>query len=44
MEKVNIILEQAGYCKERNVDISAILHMYGECGYHYNSKRLYAKK
>lgn len=28
MEEVNILLEQVGYCEERNVDISAILHMY----------------
>ncbi len=39
MEKVNILLEQAGYCEERNVDISDILHMYEECGYHYNAKQ-----
>lgn len=39
MEKVNILLEQAGYCEERNIDISAILNMYEECGYRYNAKQ-----
>lgn len=39
MEKVNFLLEQAGYYVERNVDISSILHMYQECGYHYNDKQ-----
>lgn len=39
MEKVNFLLQQAGYFKERNVDISAILHMYKEFGYHYNDKQ-----
>ena len=39
MEKANILLEKAGYFKERNVDVSAILHMYEECGYHYNVKQ-----
>ena len=37
MEKVDIFLERAGYFEERNVDISAILHMYEEYGYHYNA-------
>lgn len=39
MEGVNSLLEQAGYFEERNVDISAILHMYEECGYLYNDKQ-----
>lgn len=39
MEKVNILLEHAGYYEERNVDISAILHMYEEYGYCYDAKR-----
>ena len=39
MEKVNFLLEQAGYSEERNVDISVILHMYEEYGYHYNDKQ-----
>lgn len=39
MEKVNFLLEQAGYFEERNVDISAILHMYEEYGYHFNDKQ-----
>ena len=38
-KKVNFLLEQAGYFEERNVDISAILHMYEECGYHYSDKQ-----
>ena len=39
MEEANILLEKAGYFRERNVDTSAILHMYEECGYHYNAKQ-----
>ena len=39
MEKVNILLEQAGYCEERTVDISDILHMYEENSYHCNAKQ-----
>ena len=39
MEKANILLEQAGYFEERNVDSSAILHMYEKYGYHYNAKQ-----
>lgn len=31
------LLKRAGYFEERNVDISAILHMYQEYGYHYNA-------
>lgn len=34
-----MLLEQAGYFEERNIDISSILHMYQECGYHYNVKQ-----
>lgn len=37
MEKVDNLLKRAGYSEERNVDISAILHMYEEYGYHYNA-------
>ena len=37
MEKVDNLLKLAGYSEERNVDISAILHMYQEYGYHYNA-------
>lgn len=36
---MNFLLKQAGYFEERNVDISAILHMYKECGYYYNDKQ-----
>lgn len=36
MEKVNVILNQAGYFKGRKTDISTILRMYEECGYCYN--------
>lgn len=39
MEKVDILLKQAGYFKERKEDISAILHMYEENGYHYNDEQ-----
>ena len=39
MEKVNFLLEQAGYFEERNVDVSAILRMYEECNYHYDVKQ-----
>lgn len=39
MEKVNFFLKQAGYFGERKVDISAILHMYNECGYHYSDRQ-----
>lgn len=39
MEKVNFLLEQAGYFEDRNVDVSAILRMYEECNYHYDVKQ-----
>lgn len=37
MEKVYDLLNQAGYFEEREVDISDILQMYEEYGYHYNT-------
>lgn len=39
MEKVDFLLEQAGYFEDRNVDVSAILRMYEECNYHYDVKQ-----
>ena len=39
MKKVSMFLEQAGFFEERNVDISAILHMYEVHGYHLNDKQ-----
>lgn len=37
MEKVCELLKKAGYFEERVVDISDILQMYEEYGYHYNT-------
>ncbi|MBD5499405.1 MAG: hypothetical protein HDR11_16940 [Lachnospiraceae bacterium] len=37
MERGNDLLKQAGYFVEREVDISDILQMYEEYGYHYNT-------
>lgn len=39
MEKVDNLLEQAGYFEDRKVDISAILYMYEKCGYHCGAKQ-----
>lgn len=39
MEKVDNLLKQAGYFEGRRVDISDILQMYEESGYHYNAKQ-----
>ena len=45
MEKISILLEQAGYYEERNVDISYILHMYENNGYHCNAnQKLFIEK
>ena len=39
MEKIDNILKQAGYFEGRRVDISDILQMYEECGYHHNANQ-----
>ncbi len=38
-EDGNFLLKQAGYFEERDIDISTILHMYKEYGYHYSDKQ-----
>ncbi|MBQ7775362.1 MAG: SUKH-3 domain-containing protein [Lachnospiraceae bacterium] len=40
MEEVKNILRKAGYFKERSVDISEIVDMYEECGYHYDINQI----
>lgn len=39
MEKVSNFLKQAGYFEGRKIDITDILKMYEEYGYHYNVKQ-----
>jgi len=34
------LLESAGYTKERTIDVTSIVKMYAENGYHYNDKQI----
>jgi len=39
MQRVDEILKRAGYFQERKEDVTHILYMYNECGYHCNNEQ-----
>ena len=39
-EIMSELLESAGYTKERTIDVTSIVKMYAENGYHYNDKQI----